>query len=74
MTPRYSPKVKRHIQDDPITILKPTYFAEYLSNYYGSDRDKISFRDLNELIENNLGKDISEELNSLIFDKFGNNL
>lgn len=72
MTPRYAPKVKRHISNDVITILKPAYFAEYLSNYYLSSIDETSFKELNDLIENNMGEDISEKLIKLTLDNFGN--
>ena len=72
MTPRYAPKVKRHITNDEIAILKPAYFAEYLSNYYLESIDETSFKELNELIKNNMGEDISEKLNKLTIQNFGN--
>mgnify|MGYP001215076450 FL=1 len=72
MTPRYAPKVRRHISKDMITILKPAYLSEYLSNYYRNSSDETSFKELNELIKNNMGKDISEKLNKITINKFGN--
>ena len=72
MTPDYSPKVGRHIQNDLITILKPVYLSEYLSNYYRDSNDETSFQELNELIENNMGEDISERLSTITLNRFGN--
>jgi type II restriction enzyme len=72
MTPEYMPKVGRHIKNDFITILKPVYLSEYLSNYYRDSSNETSFEELNELIENNMGEDISEKLSTITISRYGN--
>lgn len=70
ITPNYVPAVKEDIFDQPIVILLSNTFSEYLMNVVLEARD-TDFTDLLNIIEANLGSDISEKVSALTFDRFG---
>lgn len=70
VTPRYVPATKRDIIGTPIVIILASTFAEYLFNCIEHDVREIDYNDFDEIITNNLGKDISCEISTLTISKF----
>jgi type II restriction enzyme len=70
VTPRYVPATRRDILGSPIVIILASTFAEYLYNNIFHDVREIDYNDFNEIIENNLGKDISNLISRKTIDKF----
>jgi len=71
VTPCYSPAAARDIEGEPVVILLASTFSEYLMNcaFYG--KENIDYTELNDLIKNNLGTDVSPLLSKLTIEKFG---
>ncbi len=70
VTPRYVPATKRDIVGTPVVIILASTFAEYLYNCIDQDIEKIDYEDFDEIIVNNLGKDISKDISTLTISKF----
>lgn len=70
VTPRYVPATKRDILGTPIVIILASTFAEYLYNNIFHDVREIDYEDFNEIIESNLGKDISNLISKKTIDRF----
>ena len=69
ITPKYQPVVERDIVGEEIVILKPAIFSEYIyNNLY--QYQSISFKELHEIISNNLGKDISRIISEITLERF----
>ena len=73
VTPRYVPAVKQDIMGSPIVILLATTFSEYLYNSLVFDRDNIDYSDFQNVIEENLGTDISSEISNMTISRYGIN-
>ena len=76
VTPRYVPATKRDIIGTPIVIILASTFAEYLYNCIDHNVREIDYEDFDNIIVNNLGKDISRSISTLTISKFavgGNN-
>lgn len=71
ITSRYVPAAKRDIIASQNVLLLATTFAEYLYNCISNDIREIDYKEFDEIITQNLGKDISKEISNLSLLKFG---
>lgn len=70
VTPRYVPAAKRDITGTPNVIILASTFAEYLYNCIDRDIREIDYEDFDNVIVNNLGKDISRDISDMTLSKF----
>lgn len=70
ITPRYVPAVKEDIKDTPNVILLASTFSEYLYNHIYHKIREIDFSDFDDVIVENLGKDISQNISDITLKKF----
>lgn len=70
VTPRYVRAVEHDIRDTKIVILRASTFSEYLYNCIQSDIRDIDYSKFDEIIENNLGTDISQHVSNLTIEQF----
>lgn len=70
VTSRYVPAVKNDIKWTNIVIILASTFSEYLYNNITNNVREIDFNDFDEVILNNLGKDISPLISDMTFNKF----
>ncbi len=70
VTPRYVPAVLNDIKTTPIVIIRANTFSEYLYNHIDNDIREIDYADIDNIIINNLGKDISKFVSDLTFERF----
>jgi type II restriction enzyme len=70
VTPRYVPAVLHDIKSAPIVIIRASTFSEYLYNHIDNEVREIDYADFDNIIVNNLGKDISRNISTLTIDKF----
>lgn len=73
VTPRYVPAARRDIQGEPIVIILASTFSEYLYNHIYHDVRDIKYSDFDEVIMNNLGKDVSKQISKMTMSKFATN-
>lgn len=71
ITSRYVPAAKRDIIASQNVLLLATTFAEYLYNCISNDIREIDYKEFDDIIVQNLGKDISKEISNLSLLKFG---
>jgi len=70
ITSRYVPAAKRDIYGNPIVIILASTFSEYLYNHVYHDVREIDYADFDEIIVNNLGRDISQLISNMTMEKF----
>jgi len=70
VTPRYVPAVLHDIKSAPIVIIRASTFSEYLYNHIDNEVREIDYADFDNIINNNLGKDISRDISTLTLEKF----
>ena len=70
VTPRYVPAVLQDIRTSPIVIIRANTFSEYLYNCIDNDVREIDYEDFDNIIVNNLGKDISKNISDLTISRF----
>ncbi|MFM9470795.1 hypothetical protein [Flavobacterium psychrophilum] len=70
ITPRYVPAVLQDIKTSPIVIIRASTFSEYLYNCIENDIREIDYQDFDNIIVNNLGKDISKNISDLTIARF----
>ena len=70
ITPRYVPAAKRDITGTPNVIILASTFAEYLYNCIDRNVREIDYGDFDNIIVNNLGKDISRDISNMTLSKF----
>ena len=70
IAPRFVPSIKYDIQSTNIVTLRANTFSEYLYNCIYNDLRDIDYKDFDDIINNNLGKDISEEISKLTINTF----
>lgn len=70
VTPRYVPAVLQDIRTSPIVIIRSNTFSEYLYNCIDNDIREIDYADFDNIIVNNLGKDISKNISDLTISRF----
>lgn len=71
VTPRYVPSVKYDISGQQIVIVKANTLSEYLYNNIVNDHRDIDYGEIQNIIQNNLGKDISPYVSDLTLANFG---
>lgn len=71
VTSRYLPSVLTDIEDQPIVIITAATLAEFLYNSIMYNHRNIDYTDIQEIIINNFGKDISPIISKLTIEKFG---
>ncbi|EAC5083180.1 TPA: restriction endonuclease [Listeria monocytogenes] len=71
VTPRYVPSVKYDIVGQKIVIIKANTLSEYLYNNIVANNRNIDYAEIQEIVVNNLGKDISADVSGLTLTKFG---
>lgn len=70
VTPRFVPAVLQDIRTSSIVIIRATTFSEYLYNCIDNDIREIDYEDFDNIIVNNLGKDISKNISDLTISRF----
>ena len=70
ITPRYVPAVLKDIKDTNNVIITATTFSEFLYNSILKDERNIDYEEINHIIINNLGSDISSKISEITFNKF----
>lgn len=70
VTPRYVPAAKRDIIGTPNVLILASTFAEYLYNCIDQNVRNIDYEDFDNIIVNNLGKDISDNISNITLSKF----
>jgi len=70
VTPRYVPAVKMDILGRRIVIILASTFSEYLYNHIVADSRDMSFSEIDKLIMQNQGTDISELVSNITTDRF----
>jgi len=70
VTPRYVPAVLQDIRGTKIVIIRASTFAEYLYNHIHNGIREIDYEDIDTLLKNNFGKDISKELSDITVERF----
>ena len=70
ITPGYVPAVLRDIKNTNSVIIKANTFSEFLYNSILEDERNINYREIDNLIINNLGNDISDEISNITINKF----
>lgn len=71
VTPRYVPAVLQDIRTSPIVIIRASTFSEYLYNCIDNNVREIDYKDFDNIIIGNLGKDISKNISDLTIGRFG---
>jgi type II restriction enzyme len=70
ITPRYVPAVLKDIKNTNNVIITASTFSEYLYNSILKNERNIDYKEINNLVINNLGSDISNQLSDITFNKF----
>ena len=70
VTPRYVPATRQDIQGTPIVIILASTLAEYLYNHIFHDVRDIDYADFDDIIMQNLGKDVSKQISDMTLDRF----
>lgn len=73
VTSRYVPATLRDIKDCPIVILLASTFAEYLYNHIFHGVRDMDYADFDNIINDNLGRDISKLISAMTLEKFAAN-
>lgn len=71
VTSRYVPAVKQDIAGTVVVVLLASTFSEYLYHNIVNNIREIDYKDFDEIIESNLGKDISGLVSDLTISRFG---
>lgn len=70
IAPRFVPSIKYDIVSSDIVTLRASTFSEYLYNCIYNDLREIDYSEFDDIIVDNLGYDISEEISKLTISKF----
>jgi hypothetical protein len=70
ITPRYVPAVLKDIKNTKNVIITANTCSEYLYNSIVKDERNIDYKEINDIIINNLGTDISDKISDLTINKF----
>ena len=73
ITSRYVPAAKRDILGTDNVIILASTFAEFLYNHIFNDIREIDYEDFDNIIINNLGKDVSQLISNITVNKFAAN-
>jgi hypothetical protein len=70
ITPRYVPAVLKDIKNTNNVIITAAVFSEYLYNSILENERNIDYKEINILVLNNLGSDISNQISDITLNKF----
>jgi type II restriction enzyme len=70
ITPKYVPSVRYDIMDEKIVIIQASTFAEYLYNHIFHEVRDIDYKDIDDIIIQNFGNDISQTISDFTLNKF----
>ena len=70
IAPRYVPAVLKDIKNTNNVIITASTFAEYLYNSILKNERNIDYEEINNIVINNLGSDISNQVSDITFNKF----
>ena len=79
IAPSFALGVKADIEKEPAVLIESNVLSQYLYQYIcaeakrDSDSILISYKDLDEMVLDNLGKDLTPALREFIFEKYGHN-
>ena len=73
ITSRYVPAAKRDIFGTDNVIILASTFAEFLYNHIFNDIREMDYEDFDNIIINNLGKDVSQLISNITVNKFAAN-
>jgi type II restriction enzyme len=71
VTPDFSVGVLGDVAGEKTVVIKSAALASYLTQYILKSGRYISFRDLDQIIVGNLGKDITSLINGMVFTSYG---
>lgn len=71
IAPNFSVGVLRDIEGEDSVIIKAATLANYLYQYIIKSGRDISYSVLDEIVENNMGKDITDKVNAYVYSNFG---
>lgn len=70
VTSRYVPAARRDIFGSSVVIILASTFSEYLYNHMYHDIREIDYKDIDDIVVNNLGTDISPLISNMTMEKF----
>ncbi len=70
ITPRYVPAVLKDIKNTNNVIITASTFSEYLYNSILKDERNINYEEINSIVLDNLGSDISKKISNITLQKF----
>ena len=73
VTPNFSIGVLSDIKGEDSVIIKSATLSNYLYQYILKSGRKISYSLLDQIIENNIGLDITDKVNDYVYNNFGHN-
>lgn len=73
ITPRYVPAAKRDIKGSNVVIILASTFAEYLYNHIFHEIREIDYLDIDNIIIQHLGEDVSKYISDMTMAKFAAN-
>ncbi|MDD3016278.1 MAG: hypothetical protein PHR41_07240 [Lactococcus chungangensis] len=71
VTPNYAIGVLRDIEGEDSVIIKSATLANYLYQYILKFGRNISYGDLDQIVESNIGGDITDQVNAYVYNNFG---
>ena len=71
ITPKFTPVVIEDIKGTDAVILRSASFSNFLYQSISNRGREISYKPIDEIVLNNLGKDITEGINQYVYDNFG---
>ena len=71
VTPNYAIGVLRDISGEQSVIIKAATLANYLYQYILKNGREISYSVLDDVVENGMGGDITDDVNAYVYDNFG---
>lgn len=71
VAPNYATGVLKDIEGEASAIIKSATLANFFYQYVLHCGRNISYRDLNRIVEANMGKDITDEVNAYVYSNFG---
>lgn len=71
VAPSYAIGVLSDIENDKSVIIKASTLANYFYQYISKNGRNISYAVLDEIVEANVGKDITDSVNSYVYSNFG---
>lgn len=71
VTPGFTPSVLSDIRDSRVVVLSVSTLRDYLFNALNAEPDGLSYKEIDNLVYQNLGKDITEMVSNLTSERYG---